>query len=70
MSVRAEATAQARRLYRSSGCRAAYVAGALAASNGRPFSACPYPVEERVTWRTSLRRAWERGHDSVVEDIG
>lgn len=69
MSVVSDAHQQARRLYRSASCRAAYVAGAVAASEGRAFTDCPHPVEERVTWRTSLRRAWERGFDAVSESV-
>jgi hypothetical protein len=69
MSVRSEASYRARNLYTSSGCRAAYVAGATAAADGRAITDCPHRPEERVTWRTSLRRAWERGYDSVVQDV-
>lgn len=69
MTVRSEANAAARRLYRSASCRSAYVAGALAAAGGKAITDCPHRVEERVTWRTSLRRAWERGYDSVLDSV-
>lgn len=64
-----QARRRARRLYpRSSGFQGAYFRGWLAASNGRPSSACPYRDDPRKTWRKAWRLAWMRGHLSYAPD--
>lgn len=71
MSVASEASVRARRLYRSEQCRAAYIAGARARERGAGADACPHaPDAGRPTWRTALRRAWERGYDSLDANYG
>lgn len=59
------AARRAARLYRSRQFQGIYVKGARAAQDGRPRSACPYPVDVRKTWNAVRRKAWLRGFDSL-----
>jgi hypothetical protein len=59
------ARVRASRLYpRAPHFAKAYRAGAKAARDGRPASACPYSDRGRETYRRSWRLAWMRGHAS------
>lgn len=56
---------RARRLYRSRGFQRAYLRGAVAASDGKPASTCPYQPDPRKTWLKVWRSAWLRGYASI-----